>query len=39
VKPANAAQQAMTLCNTEADKKKLTGDARKAFLASCLKAH
>ncbi len=39
VKPANAAQQVMTLCNTEADKKKLTGDARKAFLATCLKAH
>ncbi len=39
VKPASAAQQAATRCNTEADNKKLSGDARKAFLADCLKAH
>jgi hypothetical protein len=37
--PASAAstQQAkMTACNSEASTKKLTGDARKSFMSSCL---
>lgn len=37
--PAQAAQQAkMTSCNADAKTKALTGDARKTFMSTCLKA-
>jgi hypothetical protein len=32
-----AQQQKMQACNTEASAKELTGDARKKFMAECLK--
>ena len=36
-KQATAQQEKMKTCNTEASTKKLTGDARKTFMSSCLK--
>lgn len=35
---ATAQQNKMTACNAEASAKTLKGDARKAFMSSCLKA-
>jgi len=34
----NSQQQKMKDCNAKAGELKLTGDARRAFLSSCLKA-
>jgi len=37
-KPANASQERMKRCNADAATKNLSGDARKSFMSSCLKA-
>ena len=34
--PENAQQERMKACNTEAGAQKLSGDARKSFMSSCL---